>query len=129
MPWFQSKPKRVHAEQFTDKKAPPRGVQSFTVASGYTTFFVVTAQERRVSVVIGEWIVDEGDGKHFYPIADEIFTGLKAEKDGRGEFWVIGDDVLERIGKIQAPIKDFGPPLGGMRVVALSDYWLKRNPA
>lgn len=78
MPWFQSKPKRVHAEQFTDKNAPPRGVHKFTVAeTGYATFFVVTAQERKVSVVVGEWIVDEGDGEHFYPIADEIFTGPK----------------------------------------------------
>lgn len=64
---------------------------------------------------------------------DAVFAGLreqgtyiKAEKDRRGEFWVIGDEVLERIEKVQPQIKELVPPLGGVRVVALSD-WLQRQ--
>lgn len=35
--------------------------------------YVVTAQGQNVYIENGEWIVDEGDGVHHYPIKDEIF--------------------------------------------------------
>jgi hypothetical protein len=72
MPWFRSKPKRVHAEQWTDPANPPRGVRFCGDLP-----IVWTIQMKSVPVSIGEWIVDEGDGEHFYPIADAVFKGPK----------------------------------------------------
>ncbi len=63
---FHSKPRRIDAELFSDVTRPPRGVHG--QADG--TFYVVTIQNRVTVVGLGEWIVDEGDGKHFYPITD-----------------------------------------------------------
>lgn len=72
MPWFQSKPKRVHAEQFVDPSLPLRGVRFCGDVP-----MVLTIQGITVPVQPGEWIVDEGDGLHFYPIADHVFKGQK----------------------------------------------------
>ena len=80
MPWFRSKPKRVHAEQFVDRDNPPRGVQRVEkgeLHAAVCEFWVITAQGSRVYVSVGEWIVDEGCGTRFYPIADAVFKGPK----------------------------------------------------
>ncbi len=74
MPLFRSKPKIVDAVQFKDATNPPRGVIQ---EGGLNRFFVVTRQKQSVAVKLGEWIVDEGDGKHFYPIDDDTFKGPK----------------------------------------------------
>ncbi len=73
MPLFKSKPKIIDAEQFLDPANPPRGVRRVF----QDLPFVITAQKMEVRVNLGEWIVDEGDGIHFYPIADAIFKGPK----------------------------------------------------
>lgn len=78
MPLFRSKPKVIDAVQFKDAENPPRGVLwGHLNAHGEPSHYVVTAQKEHVNVKVGEWIVDEGDGIHFYPIADEIFKGPK----------------------------------------------------
>lgn len=54
---------------------------------------------------------------------------IKAERDSRGEFWVIDDKIIEQVKTVipQKPVGFLGmPPLGSVRVVALSD-WLKRD--
>lgn len=69
---YMSKPREIDAEQFVDVFNPPRGVK--TRESAGTRYHVVeTIQGRFVSVYPGEWIVDEGDGEHFYPIKDDVF--------------------------------------------------------
>lgn len=78
MPFFRSKPKVIDAVQFRDEAILPRGVNTyFCTDTERRSFYVVTKQEQRVTVKVGEWIVDEGDGKHFYPIDDETFKGPK----------------------------------------------------
>ncbi len=72
MPLFKSKPKIIDAVQFKDVKRPTRGV-FFCVDQP----MVKTIQGIDIPVRLGEWIVDEGDGIHFYPIADEVFKGPK----------------------------------------------------
>lgn len=73
MPLFRSKQKIIDAKQLVDKAKPPRGVR---VDNG-GNLYVETIQGQQVDVKVGEWIVDEGDGIHFYPIADETFRGPK----------------------------------------------------
>jgi hypothetical protein len=74
MPFFKRLPTVVDAEQFTDVDNPPRGVQS----SLYVGHYVETIQHRTVSVDVGEWIIQEADGQHYYPIADDEFKRLYA---------------------------------------------------
>lgn len=64
---FGRRPTLVQAEQFTDTSAPPDGVR-WNDSLGW---YVTTMQGRHVAVSVGEWIVDEPDGAHHYPIADE----------------------------------------------------------
>lgn len=72
MPLFRSKPKVIDAVQYKEcEEALPRGVHKDNGGGRY----VETIQGQRVPVKPGEWIVDEGDGKHFYPISDEVFNG------------------------------------------------------
>ncbi len=72
MPKFRNKPKVIDAEQFTSEAIPPRGVRPF----GAGFFAVTTMQGQNVLVQLGEWIVAESDGKHYYPIADGEFQRL-----------------------------------------------------
>jgi hypothetical protein len=65
MPLYRRKPTTVDAEQFVDPHMPPRGA-----LYNHPSFYVVTMQGRPVPVSIGEWIVAEPDGEHYYPIAD-----------------------------------------------------------
>lgn len=75
MPLYRRKPTVVDAEQFTDPDNPPRGVIFFGRLA-LEPFMVVTMQGRSVPVDVGEWIVAEDDGVHFYPIDDEVFRKL-----------------------------------------------------
>lgn len=79
MPLFRSKPKVIDAEQYLpdQQRALVRGVHPANVQEYANEPYVITAQGQRVFVKSGEWIVDEGDGVHFYPIADAIFKGPK----------------------------------------------------
>lgn len=72
---FRKKPALVDAEQFTDPRNPPRGVTVKWWDSSMTAWraYVTTIQGQEVPVGLDEWIVSEGDGVHFYPIADKVF--------------------------------------------------------
>lgn len=72
MALYKRKPTTVDAEQFDNPDKPPRGVK-FSDSLGH---YVTTIQGRHVCVSIGEWIIREADGDHFYPIADETFSEL-----------------------------------------------------
>ncbi len=74
MPLFQSRPKVIDAVQFVDEANLPRGVVATRLDH---KFLVRTIQGTLVDVHVGEWIVDEGDGIHFYPIDDKTFKGPK----------------------------------------------------
>ncbi len=68
MKW-QSLPKIVDAEQFFHPATAPRGVRTEEDGRAY----VVTIQGQKVYVKPGEWIVEEPDRLHYYPIADDVF--------------------------------------------------------
>lgn len=85
---YVSKPTEIEAYQLTQELVekmlfdndPPPGVTMLGASyhSGnrtisYSKQSVETIQGQRVEVSIGEWIVKEPDGVHFYPISDEIF--------------------------------------------------------
>lgn len=85
---YRSKPTEIEAYRLTKEliaahvldKAPLPGVR---VASSNahpgrrevwgTRQYVTTIQKQRVYVEPGEWIVQEPDGVHYYPIADDVF--------------------------------------------------------
>lgn len=64
----------VDAEQFVNTSL--RGVRTREDGTAY----VITIQGQKVTVSPGEWIIDEGDGIHFYPCADEVFRRLYVEE-------------------------------------------------
>lgn len=75
MPKFQNLPRTIDAELFSDPDNPPRGVKLDGYKGGTDpsdrVWSVISIQGTRVEVRPGEWIVDEGDGVHFYPIKDD----------------------------------------------------------
>ncbi len=85
MPYYYKKSSVVIAEQFTDNK-PCQGVyggfegerKCVACIPGdspheITGPAVVMMSGLVMPVKTGDWIVDEGDGKHFHRIPDEIF--------------------------------------------------------
>jgi hypothetical protein len=72
---FRKRPVVIDAEQFTDPAHPPRGVYEGTGRFGMP-FFVTTIQQQPVEVKVGEWIIAESDGVHYYPCADSEFQRL-----------------------------------------------------
>lgn len=74
MPLYRKKAVLDDAEQFTDLANPPRGVRwEPTGSTEPRSCYVETIQGQRVSVGLGEWIIAEADGVHFYPCSDEAF--------------------------------------------------------
>lgn len=71
MPCYRKKPITVQAERFDTTVDPPRGVKESPSDPG--TFYVTTIQGVKVEVHVGEWIIAEPDGLHFYPCADQVF--------------------------------------------------------
>jgi len=76
MALFKRKPTTVDAEQFEDYTRPCRGVRTNNETAPTPTAYVVTMQKRIVPVSVGEWIIAEADGEHFYPIADAEFKRI-----------------------------------------------------
>ena len=70
---FMRRPVAVEAAQFIDEKTPPDGVKWDDNIGWH-----VTSIRGLVAVSVGEWIVDESDGVHCYPIADEEFSRIYA---------------------------------------------------
>lgn len=69
MPRYRKKPVIVVAEQFNPPFYIPFGVM---IENGGKPF-VTTIHEQRVYLESGDWILPEPDGKHFYPVKDDIF--------------------------------------------------------
>lgn len=76
MPEFRRRPTTVRADQFTDYTRPCSGVQIGQDGRTSPHAYVTTMQGRKVEVSIGEWIIAEADGKHYYPIADAEFRRI-----------------------------------------------------
>lgn len=73
---FISKPKVIEAEQFTKDNHNPEGLCLYDGCreSLLALPHVHTAHNNQsVVVCYGDWIVQEPDGVHYYPIKDEIF--------------------------------------------------------
>lgn len=85
---YRSKPSEIEAYQLTDALiaahildgAPLPGVRVASSNSHRerrevwgTSQYVKTIQGQEVKVSPGEWIVQERDGVHYYPIADDVF--------------------------------------------------------
>lgn len=64
--------KLIEAEQFLDEERLPPGVKRSDSLGTYVT----TMQGRHVVVSLGEWIIRENDGVHYYPIDDEEFQRI-----------------------------------------------------
>ncbi len=67
---YRKKPVIFEASQFLEGLALPPGVKPKQGGGG---FFVTTIQRRDVTISPGEWAIDEGDGIHFYPCANDVF--------------------------------------------------------
>ncbi len=82
MPWFQKKPQRYEANQWTGPDCKIPGVQfswvqdEQSVNGGGHVYYVVTAHNQRVYLVRGDWVVAEPDGRGHYPIKDSIFRTI-----------------------------------------------------
>lgn len=75
MPKFRRRPTVVDAVQFFPGRATVPGV--FTRRSDDNDgdlYFVVTIHGDEASVVAGDWVVTEPDGKHHYPVKSDIFA-------------------------------------------------------
>lgn len=73
MPKFRSKPVEIEAEQFHEDKQPLpfSGRRACCYARG--RWYVVTAHGQETTIVDGDWIVPEPDGRGFYPVKPDIF--------------------------------------------------------
>lgn len=69
MPKFKKKPVIVEANQFLHGATAPLGVHNEEDGRSY----VVTIHNQKVYLEVGDWILPEPDGIHFYPVKDEIF--------------------------------------------------------
>lgn len=66
---FRSKPVEIEAEQFVHPATVPCGVH----ASENGEYWVVTIHGQKTSVALGDWIIQEPDGEHYYPCKPDIF--------------------------------------------------------
>lgn len=74
MPKFRKIPKVVDAERYAGHPATAcRGVRTREDGSVYC----LTIQEQQAPVIPGDWIIDEGDGIHYYPC-----QGSESRPDG-----------------------------------------------
>lgn len=74
---FRKKPVVIEAEQFNPKDKPwPNGVklkyENPFLKQG-PIYYVVTIHRQETKVVKGDWIIQEPDGKHYYPCKPDIF--------------------------------------------------------
>lgn len=89
MPAFRKKPVVVQAEQYSEYGIGVRGVcQSHSCyAEGNDRPHVHTIHRRAgehppyldgqiVNLEVGDWVIDEGDGRHFYPVKPDIFAAI-----------------------------------------------------
>lgn len=72
---FQAKKRKIiEANQWFEGRNTPGVFATHRTANDMVpTGRVKTIQGQIVTIHEGEWVVDEGDGEHFYPIADDVF--------------------------------------------------------
>ncbi len=62
----------IEANQFTKIGEGPVGVRTEEDGREY----VMTLHDQKVYLQLGDWVVSEGDGIHYYPIKDHVFKSL-----------------------------------------------------
>ncbi len=67
---FRKKPIVIEAAQFTNGPQDPAGVFRRVEDSSP---YVVTIHDQRCYLSIGDWIIPEPDGIHFYPVKPNVF--------------------------------------------------------
>lgn len=72
---YQRKPTTVEAVQW-DGHALPGVTRIDDEGHAGATGYVTTMQGQHVLIRVGEWVVEESDGIHHYPIADEVFQKI-----------------------------------------------------
>lgn len=79
---YRKKPVVVKAEQFTQEHEDgflyhdeplPTGVTFTRFDNGLSAFLVTTIHGQETYVKVGDWIIQEPDGKHYYPCKPDIF--------------------------------------------------------
>jgi hypothetical protein len=86
---WRKKPVEVRAEQFLaagKATAAVRGMSLWPDADGFqprdmSWGYVTTIHGQRAHVQHGDWIIDEGDGVHFYPCKPDIFAATYEPAD------------------------------------------------
>ena len=74
---FRKKPVAIEAEQYTEYGKLVKGMcnsQSCFVAGTNKPHVHTIHDNQIVNLEIGDWIIPEPDGKHYYPVKSEIFT-------------------------------------------------------
>lgn len=84
MPKFRKKPVIIEAEQFQGDDV--RGVcMRYACVFGDKLKHVHTAHnDQKVYIEVGDWIIPEPDGVHFYPCKPDIFRSTYEEVHGDG---------------------------------------------
>lgn len=72
MPKFRKKPIEIEAEQFFVDNPLPFADRCACKFDG-ERWFVVTAHGQETTIVDGDWIIPEPDGRGFYPCKPDIF--------------------------------------------------------
>jgi hypothetical protein len=67
---YRTKSVPVNAEQFTSALTPPKGVYIDDAGQAW----VSTRHSRMTPVTLGDWIVSDADGFHYYSIGSSTFT-------------------------------------------------------
>ena len=86
MTLFEKLPIIIDAEQYTEYGKPVKGMCSQThFTSGEDEPHVHTIHDQKVYLEIGDWVIPESDGEHFYPCKPVIFEmtykKVKEEKE------------------------------------------------
>ncbi len=69
---FRRKPTVIEAEQFIPDKPLPFAMAAACKLDG-NRWYVVTAHGQETTIVPGDWIIPEPDGRGFYPCKPDIF--------------------------------------------------------
>lgn len=75
---YRKRPIVIEAEQFFDDKPLPFEGQRAIHWDG-TRWYVITAHGQETTIVNGDWIIPEPDGRGFYPCKDDIFRATYDE--------------------------------------------------
>lgn len=69
---YRRKVTEVECEQFTDPSKPPHGV--YEDHGSPLLFYVNTIHGDRTPIRLGDWVMPELDGEHFYPCGPAVFA-------------------------------------------------------